>query len=287
MKSKKTMGFFSLLTFSLLLAGCMGPALPKEAYLESMRAIETADSLEKTSRIQLNLDASGLWEEQETVLFSLLNETDIHTNSYTDRVKGIRSTEVVLSGGFSFMPLDATLQIQEDISNNKTYLDGNSLHEVLESWSPGFTKKTNQWLELNAATHLLSNDFSTVFAALPEEKFIRREVTLEEKKEGIRDVIAVYLNTNQMQQAFPELKNVQFEGVTFQVFLDRKGRLVKEDMTTKFRKKEAKKELVVHGSVISSYTKVNEPVSVPPLPKKEHVTTLEAFLKETTKTEKP
>lgn len=287
MKSMKTMRLSCVLVLSVFLAGCMGPALPKDAYMNATRAMESAKSYEKTSDIQLNMETRGLWQEQESVFFSLLNETDIKATAVVDQTKGIQSTNLKLAGGFAYMPLDSTLHFVQDMSKNTTYLQGNSLTSFVQSLAPDTWEPSTQWIELNTSKQNPLQNVDVLFENLSEEQFVRREVTLEEKKEGIRDVITVTVASEDIQKTFPALKNTRFEGITFQASLDRKGRLLKEKTTAKWLYQNYKKELVVHGVATTAYQKVNEAITVPALPKKELITTLETFFHTETKTEKP
>lgn len=293
------------LALSLTLAGCMGPALPKDAYIKGVSKLENATTYEKKTTMNVDTETKGAWETHEKVLFSLLNESTIEATSVINETKQVSETTLHITGGFDYFPLDSTLQLFHDEQNNTMYIKGDGLVTTFSPLMKLSPTLKDKWVEvgktkenksmLTPLRFLSELNFTSVWESVPEEQFVRLGVTEKEKQEGIRDVVTVSFQQDELTTYFPEAEKITdsfwFEGLTFTAYLDRKGVIVKEEVITKLTYKNEKNELIVHAAVSSSYNQLNEELTTGKAPKTNEVVPVEElFSKKTeteTKTEKP
>lgn len=297
MKRKKQRFLGVSLATCLLLAGCMNPPIPKDAYMKGVTKMEEATTYQKSSTVNIETETTGVWEVHQTVLFALLNESTLEAVTVTDKAKEQSETTLHLSGGFDYVPIDTTLHLFFDEKKQKTYMERAGLAATFAPYVPLSPALNNTWIELGtkkqasastSALHLLlQTDFASAWSVIPTEKFSRSEVSLSDKKTGIRDVVTLSLQDTDLRQAFPAFEQFSdelwFERVTVTAFLDRKGNVVKEKIETKFTHKEAKKALIVHASILSTYDLYNETVQVRAVPKAHEIRSFDALF-ETEKT---
>lgn len=305
MKQKKQMFLAVLLFTCFTLAGCMNPAIPKDAYIKGMNKMEAATTYQKTSTVHVETETTGAWEENQTVLLELLNKSTLEVRTLKDQTKGQSETTLRLSGGFDYVPVDTTLQLFFDEKRQKTYIQGEGLVATFAPYAPLPPAVNTTWIEVGSSKEkntdasrlqqLLEMDTALIWPNIPMEKFSRSEVSLADKKAGIRDVVTLSLEQTDLQQILPSLgehaNKLTVERITFTRFLDRKSNVVKEKIETKFTHKNNNKTAIVHASVVSTYDSFNETIPLRDAPKAHEIRSFDALFapeaKTETKKEKP
>lgn len=279
MKFKKGLLIGCTLSISLLLGGCFSPATPKEAYIKGGQSLQAASSYEKKSDLQIETEATGLWYESDTTLFSLINQTNFSVKTVKDVTKQQSNTIITLTGGFEFLPLNASVATITDEKAKKTYIKGKDLHALLATFSPSLQGDKATWITVENTESVLPTDLFSALSTLPETQFVRVEVGDKEKKEGVRDVIKVALNAQEVASLFPTIDTAMTpQGLSLTVYLDRKGKILKEEISSKLIYKKEKKELILHAAITSSYEQINQPVTVSAPPTTEPTLSLKEFL---------
>lgn len=279
MKWKRTAILVGLGIATVSLAGCVFLNSPKNAYIHAVKEVENATSYSKTT--QLDIQFLDKQPEALTTMETILMNSEMVLTSRVNRLIGKSDMSLELDGSAANYPIDAAIHMVLDEKKEFLYVEASSLTDALKK-DTSSQDPTNTWVSIDlngkqdAFVGLMETKTSSLLAAVPEEKFVRSEVSSVEKTKKIVDVVSVNLTKADIQQLTSPVSPVsttktateyffqtfQVESIELTAYFDRKGKLVQENMVAILNQQVQEKSHTLAVKLESKYASWEEPVVI-------------------------